>query len=290
MFVTSEQGAAAEATGSTHAAIIEKAVCAVTAWFPRLHALVVGPGLGRDPLMLECVAQVVQHARTAGLPVVLDGDGVFLLGQRPTLLAGYGRGVVTPNVREFARLQAALGLDEDVGTQGGGATVALARALGGVTVLRKGATDEISNGAFLLTMPQSCELAAAPPRRCGGQGDVLAGTTGVFLAWAARAGRLDDCAASAPVSPPPAVVDPIDIMCNDAARVKSLMSSPGVAVMLAALGGSVVTRLAAASAFAQHRRSMTTPDLIANLGASFENLFPVDVDALTATTPSSSAL
>ena len=277
VFVTSQQAAAD--VGVARAAVVDKAVKAVCDWFPRLSALVVGPGLGRDELMLECVAQVVERARAAGLPVVLDGDGAFLLCQRPAILAGYQNGVVTPNVREFARLQAALGLSEGAG---GNETVALARALGGVTVLRKGATDEISNGTFLAKVALQSTIATAPPRRCGGQGDVLAGTTGVFLSWAAKAGRLEENVTAAPPPPPvaaaaaaaAAAVEVIDLMCPDAAAVDRFTASPGAAVMLAALGGSIATRAAAASAFAQHKRSMTTPDLISHMGGAFEQLFP----------------
>ena len=65
---------------------------------------------------------------------------------------------------------------------------------------------------------------------------------------------------------------PADIA--DAAAVDRFTASPGAAVMLAALGGSIATRAAAASAFAQHKRSMTTPDLISHMGGAFEQLFP----------------
>jgi len=38
----------------------------------RLHVLVIGPGLGRDPLMQETCARLIRAARGRGMPFVLD--------------------------------------------------------------------------------------------------------------------------------------------------------------------------------------------------------------------------
>lgn len=54
----------------------------------------------------------------------------------------------------------------------------LAQALGGVTILQKNSVDRITNGNEVLV--NSVEGSV---RRCGGQGDVLSGTIGTFLAW-----------------------------------------------------------------------------------------------------------
>lgn len=69
----------------------------------------------------------------------------------------------------------------------------LARALGNVTIVQKGATDIISNG-----LPIPAELLGEENKdqveilegnvegglkRVGGQGDILSGSTGVLLAW-----------------------------------------------------------------------------------------------------------
>ena len=51
---------------------------------------------------------------------------------------------------------------------------------------------------------------------------------------------------------------------------------PAALLADAALGGCVVTRLAARAAFAKHRRSMVTSDLIPELGGVVDALFPVD--------------
>lgn len=38
----------------------------------RLHAIVIGPGLGRDPLMLETAARVIEEAKKKAMPFVVD--------------------------------------------------------------------------------------------------------------------------------------------------------------------------------------------------------------------------
>lgn len=55
----------------------------------------------------------------------------------------------------------------------------LAAALGNVTILQKGPTDVITNGVETVECNEEGGL-----KRCGGQGDVLSGTTACFLAWA----------------------------------------------------------------------------------------------------------
>lgn len=57
----------------------------------------------------------------------------------------------------------------------------LADALGGVTILEKGSVDRITNGTASEQLVNEVEGSV---RRCGGQGDVLSGTVGCFLAWA----------------------------------------------------------------------------------------------------------
>ena len=42
---------------------------------PKLHALVIGPGLGRDPNVLAAVARVISAARQHKVPLVIDADG-----------------------------------------------------------------------------------------------------------------------------------------------------------------------------------------------------------------------
>lgn len=45
---------------------------AVTAWFPRLHSLVIGPGLGRDPVILARVKKLIMVAKEMKKNIVID--------------------------------------------------------------------------------------------------------------------------------------------------------------------------------------------------------------------------
>lgn len=156
----------------------------IVALLPRLHVLVVGPGLGRDPLMHATVSRVLRAARARGLALVLDADALLLVQRDPALVSGYAAAVLTPNVVEFGRLCEALGVDADDGAGGtqqreGPARVeALAKALGGVTIVQKGRLDHVSNGETSLTV----DLEGGR-KRSAGQGDTLAGSIGTFMAW-----------------------------------------------------------------------------------------------------------
>jgi ATP-dependent NAD(P)H-hydrate dehydratase len=47
----------------------------VVSMLSRLHVIVIGPGLGRDKLMQDTCAKVIEEARKQGIPFVLDADG-----------------------------------------------------------------------------------------------------------------------------------------------------------------------------------------------------------------------
>lgn len=145
---------------------------------PRLHVLVVGPGLGRDPLMHATVARVIRAARNRGTPVVLDADALILVQKEPGLVRGYGGAVLTPNVVEFSKLCEALKVDVGEDASETARVEALAKALEGVTVVQKGAKDYISNGETTLTV----DLQGGR-KRSGGQGDTLTGSIATFLGW-----------------------------------------------------------------------------------------------------------
>jgi hypothetical protein len=60
-------------------------------------------------LTLELVARVLETAAARRLPTVVDGDGLWLLAQQPSLLVGHPACVLTPNAVEFKRLWDASG-------------------------------------------------------------------------------------------------------------------------------------------------------------------------------------
>ncbi|UKZ79488.1 hypothetical protein TrVFT333_007243 [Trichoderma virens FT-333] len=116
----------------------------------RLHVLVVGPGLGRDPLMQATVARVIKAARESNMPVVLDADALQIVQNDPDIVRGYKYAVLTPNVVEFKRLCDALKIDIGHQSSETGKVEALAKELGGVTIIEKGQKDFISNGKVTL--------------------------------------------------------------------------------------------------------------------------------------------
>jgi NAD(P)H-hydrate repair Nnr-like enzyme with NAD(P)H-hydrate dehydratase domain len=91
-------------SNSENEAVSEADAKKIIAAFPRLNALVVGPGLGLDPQVLATVRLVVLAARRADLPLIIDADGLQLVNADPALVAGYSRVVLTPNAAEFRRL------------------------------------------------------------------------------------------------------------------------------------------------------------------------------------------
>eukprot|EP00850_Spirogloea_muscicola_P016578 SM000135S27022 [mRNA] locus=s135:244987:246514:- [translate_table: standard] len=244
--------------GGDRGAVVDRVVADVAAWLPRFDAVVVGPGLGRDPLVLECVAKVVEAAREARIPLVLDGDGLSLATSHPELVRGYELAVLTPNVNEYRRLvSGAAGGDEGAGK---GAPVPdeepdalrrLAESLGGVTIVQKGPRDLVSDGRDVL----SCAVEGSP-RRCGGQGDVLTGCIATFLAWSTKRGGAATGGG------------------NGGARTAvhdSLSQSPTVA---AAFAGCLLVRLLARAAFAKHRRGTVTGQLIDEMEDVVEGIAP----------------
>lgn len=201
----------------------DKIASRIIEMLPRLHVVVIGPGLGRDPLMQDTVAKVIEAARKQGLPLVLDADALLVIQKSPELVKGYKLAVLTPNVVEFGRLCKALGIEEEVqkkekendGDKGKQETVkveALARALEGVTIVQKGFNDFISDGKTTLAV----DLTGGK-KRSGGQGDTLTGSIATFLGW--RKAYLDG-------------------IWDHGGKLKE-----GELVQLAAFGGASVTRV-----------------------------------------------
>jgi ATP-dependent NAD(P)H-hydrate dehydratase len=143
--------------------LINRMVQEVTSSLDRLHVLVIGPGLGRCPMVLEATFRIIQEAKSRNVPLVLDADALFLLTLDPyqKALENYDKVVLTPNVVEGKRLN---GLEQ---------------YWKGATVVQKGAQDVICRDEqILLTCAEEGGW-----KRSGGLGDILAGTIGTLMAW-----------------------------------------------------------------------------------------------------------
>jgi len=53
-------------------------------WLPRLHCVVIGPGLGRNQSMLGRISIIMDKVKASNIPVVIDADGLWHLTNNPT--------------------------------------------------------------------------------------------------------------------------------------------------------------------------------------------------------------
>lgn len=148
----------------------------------------------------------------------------------------------------------------------------LSAALEGPTVLQKGGADVISDGKTSLRNEVEGGL-----RRCGGQGDLLSGSTGVFLAWGAKweedhkKGK-GSVAWNRPASGMHAVADARTIVWIDR---KGETLPEGLSVpLLAAYAASTVTRETSRRTFERLKRQMQASDMLGEVGGAFESVFP----------------
>ncbi|OQR67385.1 ATP-dependent (S)-NAD(P)H-hydrate dehydratase-like [Tropilaelaps mercedesae] len=210
---------------------------------PKLHSLVIGCGLSLEPDVQTAVSFIIEQAKELNLPIVIDASAFPLIVTKLDLIRGYRRAILTPNFSEFKRLyKSALKEEFTLSQPVPEAVEAMASNLGNVTIVAKGAVDIISDGLNLVVCDET-----GSPRRCGGQGDVLAGLLGTFSCWAFNAevnGSLKNC----PLAPS----------------------------VVASLGASMVTRRCARNAFKKMRRSTLTPDILDEIRDGFAALFPVD--------------
>ena len=112
-----------------------------------------------------------------------------------------------------------------------------------VAVVKKGAKDEISDGA----VTAMCD-AQGSHRRVGGQGDVLTGVTATFLSWAALSSGASKGGTN-----------------GARAQVQETVA--------AAYGAALVVRTAAKWAFEAKYRSMVAGDVLDMVGPAVHTLF-----------------
>ncbi|KAG2490399.1 hypothetical protein HYH03_011199 [Edaphochlamys debaryana] len=241
------------------AAAVAKALARIQPWLGRASCLVVGPGLGSDPAVCATAAELMGEARRLGLPLVVDGSALtHIVAKTPEVVLGNPRCLLTPNVAELGRIAAAVGrpLPGRMSDAWLAHAPEVAEAFQGPVLLAKGEAD-------LLCVPSSSATTPAPSapkgeaeagalgrqpllrcsepgalRRCGGQGDVLAGTAGAFLCWAAKSeGGLD-----------------------------------ASSIATAAYVACKVMRSAAREAYSERERSMLAGDIIPHLHAAFKRV------------------
>uniref|UniRef100_A0A2A4ISC7 ATP-dependent (S)-NAD(P)H-hydrate dehydratase n=1 Tax=Heliothis virescens TaxID=7102 RepID=A0A2A4ISC7_HELVI len=210
------------------------AVQEISVWFERLHAIVIGPGLGRLKETLNVVTELIEVIREKRIPLLIDADGLFLITEKIHLLKDFMSPVIlTPNKMEFERLCAK--------TNGPSGLSQLGKY---VTVFKKGQEDEVYSVDPAVQWKSNVGGSA---RRCGGQGDLLSGAIAIMMNWTL------------------ANKDKIEIeTCGD----KVLLASS-----LSCYGASRLIRLCNEKAFAKKGRSMVASDMVEHIHESFEQLF-----------------
>lgn len=217
--------------------LVEDMVQSVVSKLDRLHVLIVGPGLGRCPLVFRAVARIIQHARQRKLPLVLDADALYFLSlpDYQSTVQGYEQIVLTPNLVEYQRLLQANG--------------SLPSALAAATIVVKGQVDRIQRGGKEI---YQCEEPGGW-KRSGGIGDVLAGTMGTMAAWNGILTQKQQEQTGDLLSPS-----------------SSSYSSPDLA--LSVWMACCFVKRATRRAFERKKRAMTAPDVLAELGSVMNNM------------------
>ncbi|KAG8891932.1 hypothetical protein FRC01_014442 [Tulasnella sp. 417] len=120
----------------------------------------------------------------------------------------------------------------------------LAKAFGNVTIVQKGQQDIISNGDRTEVVDIEGGL-----KRVGGQGDILSGTVGTFVAWGKN-------------------YEEQNLKNSNDSNLK-LQDIP----LLAAIGACQITRTASRLAFQKHGRGVLTSDMLVEIGPAYSELF-----------------
>lgn len=131
--------------------------------------LLIGPGLGTDPVSAERAGWFLTRGCTAGKPIILDADGLNLLAEHSQWEEYLGSNViVTPHIGEMSRL-VKKSIGEIQNTMAETAS-AYAEKTGTVCVLKDACTAIAdSGGALYLNILGNAGMATA------GSGDALAG-------------------------------------------------------------------------------------------------------------------
>eukprot|EP00568_Trieres_chinensis_P014737 CAMPEP_0183323930 /NCGR_PEP_ID=MMETSP0160_2-20130417/75676_1 /TAXON_ID=2839 ORGANISM="Odontella Sinensis, Strain Grunow 1884" /NCGR_SAMPLE_ID=MMETSP0160_2 /ASSEMBLY_ACC=CAM_ASM_000250 /LENGTH=354 /DNA_ID=CAMNT_0025491387 /DNA_START=385 /DNA_END=1449 /DNA_ORIENTATION=+ len=237
--------------------LVNKMVSEVTTLFDRMHVLIIGPGLGRCPLVLKATAKIISLAKERNLPLVIDADGLHLLTleENADLVADYEGVVLTPNAVEIKRLTQTLGRnyakihpEGDLNTLDGEelSMTSFDRATAGNIIVKKGHHDILftitgrthtqDRGISVKRGNMLCEEEGGL-KRSGGLGDILSGCVGAFVAW----NRI-------------------------LSRQTNGMNLSHEDLLLSCWSACCVTKKATRVAFMKKRRSMTAPDVLEEIG------------------------
>jgi len=228
----------------------------------RAHCLIVGPGLGRCPLVQEAIAKlltkIIQNQRP--LPLVLDADALYLLSlpRYRHILQDYPHVVLTPNVVEYQRLLSSNDKDDDKLS---------VDAFDHMWIVKKGKDDVIGQGNYQKQYTKDdsntsnlwfCQEKGGL-KRSGGIGDILSGTLGTLVAWHYILNERRDN--------------------EEEEETKESSSSSNTADLgLACWTACCFVKRATEAAFTSKGRAMTAPDILDELGPTVVSMTSDEVD------------
>ncbi|CAJ0575245.1 unnamed protein product, partial [Mesorhabditis spiculigera] len=162
----------------------------------RAECIVMGSGMGRSEEAGTLAKAVFSYIAEHQMPAVYDGDAIFWACQSDFKFPKSKYVVFTPNRAEFDRMtKRFLGfetLNEENETALHDAVKKLVEQIG-ASILLKGHAD------YYMTVAKESGLCdfESGLRRCGGQGDMLAGALGVTLNWAMKSSKSEKSIAAA---------------------------------------------------------------------------------------------
>lgn len=214
----------------------------------RIELVVIGPGFGRDPLMLKSLVRIIEEVKVLNKPIIMDADALFLLSIKPRIIKGYSQAYITPNVVELDRIAKALEIESSIGEKNIDklvqTSIQLSQKLGNVTVILKNFKDVIARNDQYVVID-----IEGSPRRVGGQGDTLTGALATFVNWSNNYNK-------------ELFTSPLD---------KKL--TPDELNLLACAAASATVRTASAKAFKKYGRAMQTSSMHKCLGEAYTDLF-----------------
>ena len=136
-------------------------------------ALVIGPGIGRNPETREAISSILKTAAQKRKPTLIDADAIRALADRRNLL-GETSAIITPHAGEFSALSGT----EVPNDWRKRVSICKSFALEhSCVVLLKGHNTVVTDGQRVKINP-----TGNPGMAVGGMGDVLSGIIGAFLA------------------------------------------------------------------------------------------------------------
>lgn len=171
----------------------------ITSMIKRCNSVIIGCGLGKNTYVQKQVIDIIKYTIDNKIPLVIDGDGLSIINDHIELIHNTTQCIITPNAMEFYRLYKSVFPDKpdppmnveiddkmkhdylqhnhridgdliECDSSTAQHTAELARALGNITIVRKGQIDLITNGMQAVFC---CSRGGL--KRVGGQGDVTAG-------------------------------------------------------------------------------------------------------------------